>query len=82
MTSRSTFALRKSTAQRKPNTSKSAAKARPAKLPEWNLADLYSGIDAPEITRDLTRLDTECVAFETDYKAKLAQHTAQEDGGK
>src|SRR2546426_32492 len=82
MTSRSTSALRKSTAQRKPNTSKSAAKARPAKLPEWNLADLYSGIDAPEITRDLTRLDTECVAFETDYKAKLAQHTAQEGGGK
>src|SRR5207247_3315423 len=82
MTSRSTSALRQSTAQRKPNTSKSAAKARPAKLPEWNLADLYSGIDAPEITRDLTRLDTECVAFETDYKAKLAQHTVQEGGGK
>src|SRR5213083_1805118 len=82
MTSRSTFALRKSTDQRKPNTSKSAAKARPAKLPEWNLADLYSGIDAPEITRDLTRLDGECVAFETDYKGKLAKRSAEEDGGK
>ena len=23
------------------------------KLPEWNLADLYSGIDAPEVARDL-----------------------------
>src|SRR4030095_1110268 len=53
-----------------------------AKLPEWNLADLYSGIDAPEIARDLTRLDAECVAFETDYKGKLAQQTAQEGGGK
>jgi hypothetical protein len=22
---------------------------------EWNLADLYSGIDAPEVTRDLAK---------------------------
>src|SRR5947208_11961470 len=82
MTSRSTSALPKSTAQRKPNTSKSAAKARPAKLPEWNLADLYSGIDAPEITRDLTRLVSECVALETACKGKHAEQTAQECGGK
>ena len=51
-------------------------KPRPAKLPEWNLADLYSGIDAPEITRDLEKMDAECVAFETDYKGKLAEQTA------
>ena len=61
---------------------KSSGKPRSAKLPEWNLADLYSGIDAPEIARDLTSLDAECVAFETDYKSKLAQQTAQEGGGK
>src|SRR5258708_3127088 len=67
MTSRSTSGLRKSAAQRKPDK-KSGAKSRPAKLPEWNLADLYSGIDAPEVARDLTRMDAECVAFETDYK--------------
>ena len=54
----------------------------PAQLPEWNLADLYSGIDAPEVTRDLARMDAECVAFETDYKGKLAERTAKEDGGK
>src|SRR5260221_311315 len=61
---------------------KSSGKPRSAKLPEWNVADLYSGIDAPEITRDLTRLDAECATFETDYKGKLAEHTAKEDGGK
>src|SRR5712675_2095562 len=61
---------------------KTSGKPRSAKLPEWNLADLYSGIDAPEITRDLTKLDAECVAFETNYKGKLAEHTAKEDGGK
>jgi oligoendopeptidase F len=75
-------ALRKSTAQRKPNVKKSATKPKTGKLPEWNLADLYSGIDAPEVTRDLTRMDAECVAFETDYKGKLAEHTAKEAGGK
>jgi oligoendopeptidase F len=80
MTSRSTSASRKPV-QRRPDK-KSAAKSSPAKLPEWDLADLYSGIDAPEVTRDLVRMDTECVAFETDYKGKLAEHTAKEGGGK
>jgi oligoendopeptidase F len=51
------------------------------KLPEWNLADLYAGIDAPEVARDLQQMDGDCVAFETDYKGKLAEHTAREDGG-
>src|SRR6202051_2585864 len=81
MTSRSTSALRKQAAQRKPVARKSAAKSRPAKLPEWNLADLYSGIDAPEITRDLAKMDAECVAFETDYKGKLADRRAAAGGG-
>ena len=86
MTPRSSSALRKPIAQRKPNTKTSAAKARTGnktgKLPEWNLADLYSGIDAPEVTRDLQRMDAECVAFETNYKGKLAEQTAKESGGK
>jgi oligoendopeptidase F len=77
-------------ALRKPNTKKAATKAKPSgksasrtgKLPEWNLADLYSGIDAPEVARDLENMDAECVAFETDYKGKLATGTANEDGGK
>ncbi|MGD0849867.1 M3 family oligoendopeptidase [Bradyrhizobium sp.] len=93
MTSRSSSALRKSTAQRKSNPKKTVAKtvaksvAKPktgnkaAKLPEWNLADLYSGIDAPEVTRDLQRMDSECVAFETDYKGRLAEQTAADGGG-
>src|SRR5258707_6145325 len=83
MTSRSSSALRKSTAQRKSTAVKSAAKStsKTGKLPEWNLAALYSGIDAPEVARDLTRMDAEYVAFETDYKGKLDEHTAQEGGG-
>jgi len=84
MTSRNTSALRKS------NAGKSAAKSgnpkkatsKTGKLPEWNLDDLYAGIDAPEIARDLQRMDSECVTFETDYKGKLAEQTTGEGGGK
>jgi oligoendopeptidase F len=83
MASRSTSALRK------PNSAKSTVKpaarsktaSKAGKLPEWNLADLYAGIDAPEVVRDLARMDAECVAFETDYKGRLAEHIAREDGG-
>jgi oligoendopeptidase F len=85
MTSRSSSALRKSTAQRKSTVAKSKTKTtvkfKAGKLPEWNLSDLYSGIDAPEVIRDLQKMDSECVAFETDYKGKLAERVAQEDGG-
>jgi oligoendopeptidase F len=42
-------------------------------LPEWNLDDLYRGLDDPAIKRDLDRADAECVAFETAYKGKLAE---------
>src|SRR5439155_1048149 len=72
-------ALRKSAAQRKSSAaksktiSKSKTITKAGKLPEWNLADLYSGIDAPEVARDLAKMDTDCVAFETDYKGKPYQ---------
>src|SRR5882757_4513118 len=82
MTSRSSSALRKPTAPRKPGTKTSAAKTKVGRLPEWNLADLYPGIDAPEVTRDLQKMDAECVAFETDFKGKLAEQAAGEGGGK
>jgi oligoendopeptidase F len=82
MTSRSSSALQKSTVQRKSNPGKSGSKAKGGNLPEWNLSDLYSGIDAPEVTTDLQRLDAECVAFEADCKGKLAERTAAEGGGR
>src|ERR1700704_4149726 len=82
MTSRSSSALRKSTAPRKPGDKTSAAKTKVGKLPEWDLADLYSGIDAPEVMRDLQKMDADCVAFETDFKGKLSEQTAGEGGGK
>jgi oligoendopeptidase F len=86
MTSRSSSVLRKQSDQRRSTarkpTAQSTAKSKTGKLPEWNLADLYSGIDAPEVARDLQKMDADCVAFETDHKGKLAEHTAREDGGR
>ncbi|WP_424928080.1 M3 family oligoendopeptidase [Amaricoccus tamworthensis] len=41
-------------------------------LPEWDLTDLYAGPDAPELTRDLDWLKSECAAFAGEYEGKLA----------
>jgi oligoendopeptidase F len=52
------------------------------RLPEWNLADLYSGMDAPEVTRDLDRADVECAAFAEAYKGKLGEIVASAKAGR
>ena len=50
-------------------------------LPEWNLNDLYAGIDAPEVAADLAKGDAECLAFEETYKGKLAAIAAGPNAG-
>ena len=40
-------------------------------LPEWDLDDLYPGVDSPELKRDLEWSKAEAKAFEADYKGKL-----------
>jgi len=51
---------------------KSTESKRLGALPEWNLADLYPGRDSPSLHHDLERADADCVAFEHDFKGKLA----------
>jgi len=94
MASRPSSALRK-TATRAPRGKSAPAarrtEAKPAKagkaagglgkLPEWNLTDLYAGIDAPDVERDLAALDQACEAFEADYRGRLAEETAKPAGG-
>ena len=41
-------------------------------LPEWNLDDLYTAEDSPELIRDMEWLDTACSEFAADYEGKLA----------
>src|SRR5580692_5642472 len=63
-------------AKRAATTKTAKPKSRPGTglsgLPEWNLADLYAGLDDPRVARDLDRADAEAVAFEEAYKGKLA----------
>ncbi|MGH1576316.1 M3 family oligoendopeptidase [Planktotalea sp.] len=42
-------------------------------LPEWDLSDLYTGEDAPELKRDLDWLEEACASFARDFEGKLAE---------
>ena len=73
---------KRAVAQRAP---KSPPKSRPPSrlgvLPEWNLADLYGGIDDPQVKRDLDRAAAESLAFEEAYKGKLAALVERPEAG-
>jgi len=77
--------MTKRVARRPGKATASIAKPAVAKslgrLPEWNLDDLYAGLDDPAIKRDLDRADADCIAFEESYKGKLATMAAAPDGG-
>ena len=49
-------------------------------LPEWNLDDLYAGMDAPAFTADLARAASECKAFAALYRGKLLDLAEAGDG--
>ena len=76
-----TSQIRQAASPRESRAKPSAAARALGALPEWNLADLYPAIDAPELKRDLERADAECVAFEEAYKGKLAALAAGADAG-
>ncbi|MGC3936466.1 M3 family oligoendopeptidase [Roseobacter sp. EG26] len=42
-------------------------------LPEWNLDDLYTGVDAAELKRDLDWLEQACASFAKDFEGNLAE---------
>ncbi|HMN85978.1 MAG TPA: oligoendopeptidase F, partial [Bauldia sp.] len=50
-------------------------------LPEWNLDDLYAGMDSEALKRDLARAEADSVAFEERCKGQLAEIAAAADGG-
>ena len=52
------------------------------KLPEWDLSDLYSGLDSPQIKADLDQADRDCEAFEAQFKGRLAGLAAGEGAGR
>ena len=68
-------------AKRPASRSQGRRKTGLGSLPEWNLTDLYSGLDDPAIKRDLDRADAECIAFEKAYKGKLGDMAKSADAG-
>ena len=69
------------TAKRPVQASASAGKSPLGKLPEWNLADLYAGLDDPAVKRDIDRADAESMAFEEAFKGKLDELARGPDAG-
>jgi oligoendopeptidase F len=51
-------------------------------LPEWNLADLYAGMNAPELKRDIDKAGADAAAFEDRWKGTLAAEAARGADGK
>src|ERR1700722_1857290 len=72
---------KKTVAKRSGGNGPTGRKTTLGKLPEWNLNDLYSGLDDPAIKRDLDRIDAECVDFEEAYKGKLEVLARAPQGG-
>src|ERR1700691_404957 len=68
------------TATKRPVTKVSTSNKALGALPEWNLSDLYSGLNDPAVKRDLDRADADCAAFEVAYKGKLADMAASPRG--
>ena len=50
-------------------------------LPEWNLKDLYPGLDSAEVKWDLENSETRVVEFEAEFKSKLAALATRPDAG-
>jgi oligoendopeptidase F len=72
---------RKPVAKRPTGRRPAGSKTSFGALPEWDLSALYSGLDDPAIKRDLDRTDGDCLAFDQDYKGKLAALAAAPQSG-
>lgn len=48
-------------------------------LPAWDLSDLYSGIEAPELEKDLTSMAAQAAAFEQEYKGRIVRSDVTAD---
>lgn len=49
-----------------------AADGASSGLPEWDLSDLYPGMESPELAADLTAAEAQITQFAADYQGKLA----------
>ena len=74
-----TAAAARGKTKRKPASAQARGKPKLGALPEWNLADLYAGPDAPALKADLQASEHAADAMHAAYAGKLA---VLADGGK
>lgn len=48
------------------------SEVHPTNLPTWDLSDLYSGVDDPELTRDIEKMGENARYFEQIHKGRIA----------
>ena len=48
-------------------------------LPEWDLSDLYAGLDDPTFARDLAAVEAECRSFAETYRGRIAAIAGGDD---
>ena len=48
-------------------------------LPEWDLSDLYAGLDDPAFARDLAAIEAECRSFAETYRGRIATIAGGDD---
>lgn len=46
-------------------------------LPQWDLSDFYSSLDAPEVEKDFTKLEKICASFSKNYDGKVPKLSGQ-----
>ncbi|MGU3475419.1 M3 family oligoendopeptidase [Methylobacterium sp. D48H] len=62
------------------SAARAAAKAADlGHLPEWDLTDLYSGLDDPNFSGDMTRAEEKCRRFSETYAGRIAELAAGPD---
>lgn len=62
--------------------SQSAESSALGNLPEWNLADLYAGMEAPELAQDMAKAASQAADFESRWKGLLAAEAAKGKDGR
>ena len=63
-------------------TAPSGATAAAGGLPEWNLADLYPSMDAPELADDMARALNAATEFEATWRGKLSAEAERGGAGR
>jgi oligoendopeptidase F len=56
---------------------RASAETAAPQLPEWDLGDLYPGMESAELAGDLERVEREATEYETRWKGRLAEEAAK-----